>query len=150
MADASAGGDEVIHDARDFNIRVYQERPCRALTGDRLLPGVQRTPPPGSHHSSKDVGILLGEGVSARIYLPAPSSGGYRRRIPVIVFFHGGGFCRGSASDAATHGHANQLAAWASAIVVSVEYSLAPQRLVPALYGDAWAALAPMGGLARR
>ncbi|KAL5201483.1 hypothetical protein ABZP36_035837 [Zizania latifolia] len=146
MADSGAGGDEAIHDAPNF-IRVYMSGRV-----ERFL-GIDFSPPStdaATGVSSKDVVILPGEGVSTRIYLPAPSSGGYLRRLPVVVFFRGGGFCLGSASDAATQGHANQLAAWASAIVVSVEYSLAPQRPVPVLYGDAWAALVPMGGLARR
>jgi acetyl esterase/lipase len=62
-------------------------------------------------------------------------------KLPVLVFFHGGGFFLGSAFDSSVHGHANRLAARAGVIVVSVEYRLAPECPVPALYGDAWAAL---------
>ncbi|KAG8049960.1 hypothetical protein GUJ93_ZPchr0009g726 [Zizania palustris] len=137
MADAGAGGDEVIHDAPNF-IRVYKSgRVERFLRIDYTPPSTDAA----TGVSSKEVVILPAEGVSARIYLPTPPSGGYLRRLPVIVFFHGGGFCLGSSFDAATHGHANQLAARASTIVVSVEYRLAPEHPVPALYGDAWAAL---------
>ncbi|KAM0858614.1 hypothetical protein ACQ4PT_047734 [Festuca glaucescens] len=101
--------------------------------------------PPGTDAatgvSSKDVPILTVAGMSARIYLPPAPAAGHQSKVPVLVFFHGGGFCLGSAFDAAVHGHANQLAAQASAMVVSVEYRLAPERPVPALYGDAWTAL---------
>ncbi|KAL6656153.1 hypothetical protein ACP70R_006979 [Stipagrostis hirtigluma subsp. patula] len=138
MSDAEAAGDEVIHDAPGF-IRVY-----RSGRVERFLP-VDFAPPSTDDYTgvaSKDVAILPEAGVSARIYLPAvPSTGGTRSKLPVLVFFHGGGFCLGSAFDAAVHGHANRLAARAGAIVVSVEYRLAPEHPVPALYGDAWSAL---------
>ncbi|KAL6846288.1 hypothetical protein ACP4OV_023736 [Aristida adscensionis] len=138
MSDAEAAGDEVIHDAPGF-IRVY-----RSGRVERFLP-VDFAPPStdaATGVASKDVAVLPEAGVSARIYLPAPpSAGGRGEKLPVLVFFHGGGFCLGSAFDAAAHGHANRLAARAGAIVVSVEYRLAPENPVPALYGDAWAAL---------
>uniref|UniRef100_A0A0E0E519 Patatin n=2 Tax=Oryza meridionalis TaxID=40149 RepID=A0A0E0E519_9ORYZ len=139
MSDAGAGGDddEVIHDAPNF-IRVYKSgRVERFLRIDFAPPSTDAA----TGVSSRDVVVVPGDGVSARIYLPATPASGYGRRLPVLVFFHGGGFCLGSAFDAATHGHANRLAARAGVIVVSVEYRLAPERPVPALYDDAWAAL---------
>lgn len=140
MSDIGAGGgDEVILDAPGF-IRVYKSgRVERFLPVDFAPPSTDAAP---TGVSSKDVAILPEAGVSARIYLPAaPSSGSFNGKLPVLVFFHGGGFCLGSAFDAAVHGHASRLAAAARAIVVSVEYRLAPEHPVPALYGDAWAAL---------
>jgi acetyl esterase/lipase len=135
MSDTDAGGDEVIHDAPDF-IRVYKSgRVERFLRVDFAPPGTDAA----TGVSSKDVPI--GAGVSVRVYLPAAPAGGHQSKLPVLVFFHGGGFCLGSAFDAAVHGHANALAARAGAMVVSVEYRLAPEHPVPALYGDAWAAL---------
>ncbi|KQJ90541.1 2-hydroxyisoflavanone dehydratase [Brachypodium distachyon] len=137
MSDADAGGDEVIHDAPNF-IRVYKSgRVERFLPVDFAPPSID----PTTGVSSKDVPILPGAGVSARIYLPAAPAGGHQSKVPVLLFFHGGGFCLGSAFDEAVHGHANQLSAQASVIVVSVEYRLAPEHPVPALYEDAWAAL---------
>lgn len=141
MANADAGdgdGDEVILDAPGF-IRVY-----RSGRVERFLP-VDFAPPStdaATGVSSKDVAILPDACLLVRIYLPAPpSSGSYSGKLPVLVFFHGGGFCLGSAFDAAVHSHANRLAAAAGAIIVSVEYRVAPEHPVPALYGDAWTAL---------
>ncbi|KAK1631422.1 hypothetical protein QYE76_005737 [Lolium multiflorum] len=138
MSDTDAAGDEVILDAPNF-IRVYKSgRVERFLPVDFAPPGTDAA----TGVSSKDVPILPVAGMSARIYLPVTATaGGQQGKVPVLVFFHGGGFCLGSAFDAAVHGHANQLAARAGAMVVSVEYRLAPERPVPALYGDAWAAL---------
>lgn len=57
---------------------------------------------------------------------------------PVVMFFHGGGFVVG---DLDTHdGTARQHAVGASAVVVSVEYRLAPEHPYPAAIDDAWAA----------
>ncbi|XP_044949175.1 tuliposide A-converting enzyme 1, chloroplastic-like [Hordeum vulgare subsp. vulgare] len=137
MSDTGAGGDEVIHDAPGF-IRVYKSgRVERFLRIDLAPPCTDAA----TGVSSKDITILPGAGLSARIYLPPVPAGAQQGKLPVLVFFHGGGFCLSSAFDAAAHGHANQLAARAGAIVVSVEYRLAPEHPVPALYGDAWAAL---------
>jgi len=59
---------------------------------------------------------------------------------PVVVFFHGGGFTIGSIE---THDIVCQhLAAGAEAVVVSVEYRLAPEHKFPAALDDSIAAVA--------
>ena len=57
---------------------------------------------------------------------------------PVVQFFHGGGFVVG---DLDTHdGTCRQHAVGGNAVVVSVEYRLAPEHPYPAAIDDAWAA----------
>jgi acetyl esterase len=57
---------------------------------------------------------------------------------PALVFFHGGGFIAG---DLDTHdGTCRQHAVGADAVVVSVDYRLAPEHPYPAAVDDAWAA----------
>ncbi|KAF8654405.1 hypothetical protein HU200_061587 [Digitaria exilis] len=106
--------------------------------------------PPSIHAAtgvtSKDVTINASTGLWARLYLPdlstLPSSGGEAsRRLPIVLYFHGGGLVVGSAADAPEHAFLNRLAARAGALAVSVEYRLAPEHPVPACYDDAWAAL---------
>ena len=72
--------------------------------------------------------------INIRIYWPPTDD----TAPPVVVFFHGGGFVVG---DLDTHdGTCRQHAVGASAVVVSVEYRLAPEHPYPAAIDDAWAA----------
>jgi len=75
--------------------------------------------------------------IGIRIYWP-PTPPGDSAGTPVVLFFHGGGFVIG---DLDTHdGSARQHAVGADAIVVSVDYRLAPEHPYPAAIEDAWAA----------
>lgn len=75
--------------------------------------------------------------ISIRIYWPSTAPD-QRAASPVVVYFHGGGFVMG---DLDTHdGTARQHAVGADAIVVSVDYRLAPEHPYPAAIEDAWAA----------
>jgi acetyl esterase len=68
--------------------------------------------------------------IALRLYRPAGASG-----LPILLYFHGGGFVRGTLEDADVA--ARYLAARLPALVVSVGYSLAPQFPFPAAPEDA-------------
>lgn len=71
-------------------------------------------------------------GVPARLYRPTPSA------TAAVVYFHGGGWVIG---DLATHDAVcRSLARASSAVVVAVQYRLAPEHPFPAAPDDAWAA----------
>jgi acetyl esterase/lipase len=73
--------------------------------------------------------------IPVRIYWPPDAD----EVLPVVVFYHGGGFCLG---DLETHDPvARSHALGAEAIVVSVDYRLAPEDPFPAGVDDCWAAL---------
>jgi acetyl esterase len=77
--------------------------------------------------------------IPVRIYWPPGSSIEEHRDLPVVVFYHGGGFALG---DLETHDPvARAHAVGAEAIVVSVDYRLAPEHPFPAGLDDCWAAL---------
>jgi acetyl esterase/lipase len=76
-----------------------------------------------------------------RIYRP---SGSPDRR-PGLLYIHGGGFCLGSVQ--LEHFAAAQLAHSLDAVVVSVEYRLAPEHPYPAGLEDCYAALRFLAGL---
>ncbi len=68
--------------------------------------------------------------IALRVYRPAGKSG-----LPVLLYFHGGGFVRGSLDNAEKA--ARYFAERLPALVVSVGYSLAPQFPFPAAPEDA-------------
>jgi len=83
----------------------------------------------------QDLAIPVRDGarLPARLYAPAAEP------LPVLVYFHGGGFTVGSI---ATHDIlCRELARQAGCAVVSVGYRLAPEHRFPTAVHDAWDAL---------
>ena len=129
-----SGADEVVFDCDDY--RIYRSgkmdrlcRPAREPTGLDPATGV----------TSKDVVLDPDTGVSVRLFLP--TSPDPSKKLPILVFYHGGGFLVESAVSPQYHNYVASLAAAAGVVAVSVEYRLAPEHPVPAAYDDAWAAL---------
>jgi acetyl esterase/lipase len=104
---------------------------------------------PGVRHADRTIPGAAGP-LPARVYTPEGSG-----PFPVIVYFHGGGWVIGSKE--VYDGGARGLSKQANAIVVSVDYRLAPEHKFPAQHDDALAAYrwavqnaASIGGDARR
>ena len=78
--------------------------------------------------------------IPVRIYWPPTAP---HDDLPVVVFYHGGGWCIGDLDthDPVARAHAVE----AEAIVVSVDYRLAPEHPFPAGIEDSWAALRWVG-----
>jgi acetyl esterase len=74
--------------------------------------------------------------VPLRAYRPAGGEGS--DPLPVVVFFHGGGWTIGSVDD--YDPIARRIANASGALVVSVDYRLAPEEPHPAAVDDCWAA----------
>ena len=87
---------------------------------DRLIPGWEGDPD-----------------VSVRVYRPRAGTPG--TRVPGVVMIHGGGFVIGSVE--AEHAGAALMAMDTGAVVLSVEYRLAPEHPYPAGLHDCYAAL---------
>lgn len=110
----------------------YLRRPTAAATGEN---------PRISGHAvlSKDVTLDAANKTWLRIYLPAkiPSNDATVARLPIIFFFHGGGWIRPGVADAANHESSNRISAEVPAVLVAVELRLAPESRLPAQYEDA-------------
>ena len=81
--------------------------------------------------------------IPVRIYWPPEDTKAADDGLPVVVFYHGGGWAIG---DLDTHDPvARAHSVGAEAIVVSVDYRLAPEHPFPAGIDDSWAALRWVG-----
>jgi len=96
----------------------YQS-PVPLTVADRLVPGLENDPD-----------------VPVRVYAPAEGS----ESLPGLVYIHGGGFAIGSVDG--DDDRTREIAAIAQAVVVSVEYRLAPEHPFPAGLRDCYAVLA--------
>jgi len=77
-----------------------------------------------------------GQSLPARLYAPVPAGA---EALPLLVYFHGGGFTIGSV---ATHDTlCRHLSHLAQCAVVSVDYRLAPEHKFPSAVHDAWDAV---------
>ncbi|GKE19990.1 2-hydroxyisoflavanone dehydratase-like protein, partial [Tanacetum coccineum] len=124
---------EVIHDFAPF-FHVYKNGQIKKLTGTPITPP---STDPTTNIVSKDVIISHDPKVSARLYLPVSAA----KKLPLIIYIHGGAFTIESAFSTLYHTHLNSLTSAAEAISISIEYRLAPEHLVPACYDDCWEAL---------
>ena len=96
--------------------------------------------------ASEDLMIDGGAGqIAGRLYRPRDL---LSRLNPMVLYCHGGGFVTGNLDthDAAARG----LARRTGAIVLSVDYRLAPEHALPAAHDDAWAAWNWLGNQAHR
>nr|AFK45612.1 unknown [Lotus japonicus] len=75
-----------------------------------------------------------------KIYLPRKALD-HSSKLPLVVFFHGGGFIFLSAASTIFHVFCFNMANDVEAVVASVEYRLAPEHRLPAAYDDAVEAL---------
>src|SRR5215831_9077698 len=73
--------------------------------------------------------------IPARVYDPADSTAAPR---PVVAYYHGGGWVQGDLET--HHGLCARLAAHAGALVVAIDYRLAPEHKFPAAVLDCMAA----------
>eukprot|EP00249_Psilotum_nudum_P003954 c17470_g1_i1 orf=300-1292(-) len=76
-----------------------------------------------------------------RLFLPEIANGVVPKKLPVVVYFHGGGFVRMSAAAFAFHRPCADIARTTPALVVSVEYRLSPEHRLPAAFEDGFAVL---------
>ncbi|KAK3041896.1 hypothetical protein RJ639_002178 [Escallonia herrerae] len=120
--------------------RIQSEHSARAerpgFTGKDNLPA---SLDPITGVQSKDVEISPEIGLSARLYLPRITNPD--DKLPLLIYFHGGGFIAESTFSPLYHNYLNSVVAKGNTVAVSVEYRLAPEHPLPAGYEDCWAAI---------
>ena len=109
---------------------MWEMTPTEARAGFRTLCVDLRDPALLPEVEVREITVPGGAGdLAARVYRPAPGP------LPTVVFFHGGGWVIG---DLDTHDlTCRTLARDCAAVVVSVDYRLAPEHPFPAAVEDA-------------
>ncbi|CAL4965346.1 unnamed protein product [Urochloa decumbens] len=102
--------------------------------------------PPGPYPDApgvqwKDAVYDAARGLKVRVYRPSPAAAACgsegNNKLPVLVYFHGGGYCIGAYDQPIFHSFCQRLAAGIPAVVLSVQYRLAPEHRLPAAIEDA-------------
>ncbi|KAK9068418.1 hypothetical protein SSX86_012531 [Deinandra increscens subsp. villosa] len=129
-----SSADEIIKEIPGF-IRVYKDGRYQKLGGTATVPaGVD----PSSGVQSKDVVISPDTPLSVRLYIPKPQT---PKKLPLLIYFHGGGFIIETAASPIYHSFLNLIAAESNAVILSVDYRTAPDHPVPACFHDSWEAI---------
>ncbi|KAJ4717202.1 Alpha/beta hydrolase-3 [Melia azedarach] len=104
-------------------------------------PNTIATPDLGNHTLhvlSKDVPVNHLNNTWVRIFLPRQAlNSPFTPKLPLLIHFHGGGFIILSAATKLSHDHCSNIAANLPAVIVSLDYRLAPEHRLPAAYDDA-------------
>ncbi|KAK7304320.1 hypothetical protein VNO77_45188 [Canavalia gladiata] len=125
---------EIISEEIEGLIRVHRdgrvERPP-------IVPNVSCSVASERGVIARDVIINKETNLWARIYVPLSC----HTKFPLVVYFHGGGFCVGSAAWSCYHEFLTNLASKAKCVIVSVNCQLAPENRLPTAYDDGFDAL---------
>ncbi|KAG6408905.1 hypothetical protein SASPL_131931 [Salvia splendens] len=129
--------DEIFLDFSPLFI-VYKNGTLERLTGEDVVPP-SLDPPTGVQSKDVPIPAEFNPNLSARIYLPPNADPA--KKLPLLVYYHGGGFVVDSPFSPLYHKHLNLLVAQANVVAVSVNYRLAPEFPIPAAFEDSWRAL---------
>ncbi|KAJ4760990.1 alpha/beta-Hydrolases superfamily protein [Rhynchospora pubera] len=118
------------------SFRYYKSGRVERLDGTEVVPtGTD----PTTGVISKDITINQSTGLSVRLYFPSGINSD--KKVPIILFIHGGAFIIHTAGSPAYHRYCNLLSSNAESVVVSVSYRLAPEHRIPVAYDDTWESL---------
>ncbi|CAH8364236.1 unnamed protein product [Eruca vesicaria subsp. sativa] len=115
--------------------------PDGTITFDRTK--FPRVPPTPDAVVSKDFRVNYSKSTYMRLYVPttALNGGVSSMKLPLVVYFHGGGFINDSYDHEPVHHFCNLMALKLNVVVASASYRQAPQFKLPAAYDDGLYAL---------
>ena len=118
-----ASGSEPMNELSPTEARLLYDAAAELLRGS-----------PPQPHSIDSVAIPGPDStLQSRLYRPSAA-----QRLPLLVYFHGGGYTIGSLDS--HDSVCRSLCVEADCLVISVDYRLAPEHKYPAAIEDAWAA----------
>ncbi|XP_071733108.1 probable carboxylesterase 2 [Rutidosis leptorrhynchoides] len=117
-------------------LRIHKDGRCERFIGtDIVLAGTD----PLTGVQSKDVVFSQEHNIIVRIYIPntiVPT-----RKLPTLIYYHGGGFITETAVSPTYHPTLNIITKESDVVVVSVNYRLGPEYPIPIAYEDSWEAI---------
>lgn len=116
--------------------RSYKDGRVERFFGTDVVPASVESE---SGVSCKDVTVLPENDVSGRLFLPSIITPG--QKLPLLIYFHGGGYLFGSPFCATYHNYLTSVVAEANIVAISVDYRLAPEHPLPTAFEDSWYAL---------
>jgi acetyl esterase len=129
--------------ARARHAPMYTLSPQQARAAYEAGAGVLEIPRPQLPRSQDfEIPVRGGACIPARVVAPTTEPG-----LPVLLYFHGGGFTIGSIASHDTV--CRRLAELSGCAVVSAGYRLAPEHRFPTAHDDAWDALQWLAGEGR-
>ncbi|KAJ0582331.1 putative carboxylesterase [Helianthus annuus] len=132
-------------DLDPYDFLKITQNPDGSLTRNRPLPSLPATPeltPDSQPALSKDIQLNSTNATFLRLYRPiSPPTTTTGKKLPIIIYFHGGGFIVFSATSLPFHHSCGVVSAQSPTLVISVEYRLAPEHRLPAAYDDAMEAV---------
>lgn len=128
---ASSSPPHVVEDCSPF-LQLLSDGTVIRFEDYNPLPPLT-VPPAAQFVQWKDVVYDADRGLKLRMYKPTAASG----KLPVLVYFHGGGYIIGSFKMANFHACCLRLAGELPAVVLSADYRLAPEHRLPAALDDA-------------
>lgn len=130
---ADSGDKEVAHNFPPF-FKVYKDGHIERLANWPTAPaGLD----PNTGVQTKDVVVSSETGVKGRLFLPKID--GSDQKLPLLVHYHGGGFCLGSAFDLSFKIFLTSLVVQTNVMAISIDYRLAPEHPLPIAHDDSWA-----------
>ncbi|KAK7319848.1 hypothetical protein RJT34_04576 [Clitoria ternatea] len=126
---------EIAHDFSPL-LRVYKDGHVERLLGCDVVPP---SFDPTTNVDSKDIFISKDDDISARIFIPKLTDP--KQKLPLLIYFHGGGFCIETPFSPAYHNFLNSIVSKAQIIALSVHFRRAPEHPLPIAYEDSWASL---------
>ncbi|KAK0582915.1 hypothetical protein LWI29_031043 [Acer saccharum] len=136
---STSSNEEISHDFPPF-FKVYKDGRVERYAGlDGIVKPIATGLDPITRVQSKDIVVSSETGMKARIFVPEIHSPD--QKLPLLVHYHGGGFCIGSPFDTVTQGFLTFLVTQANIMAISIDYRLAPEHPLPIAYDDSWAGL---------
>ncbi|KAM1014540.1 hypothetical protein ACFX2C_044512 [Malus domestica] len=116
--------------------RIYNDGRTERLKGTETVPP---STDPTTGVQSKDIVLSPQSGLSARVFLPKLPDP--TRKLPLLIFIHGGAFVIESPYSPLYHNHVSLLASEANVVALSVHYRRAPEHPLPVAFEDSWDAV---------